>query len=264
MLNQKFTRSARRLFIGNLPVGPGYNEVFFKHYFDTEIVPKYRYKGIISFWHGGAYGFVEFLSVRDTTRAKKELDGIMLAGQRLRCRRATDYTPLPEYLSDYVVGEPNPPMPEDFDLSQYPHIFGVQQAEQPKEPVKVKEMPLPGRGDLKKQLQKLRSAGGGKKGHGQLSKVLRIGNLITDSMIASDKSLKTALRIVRNFLGSVGEIDSLIIPRKGELNNDLGVGNAYVMYSGKVDINKVKKEFDNRKLIVEVFDETKFALMELD
>jgi len=204
------------------------------------------------------------LSVRDTTRAKQELDGMILAGQKLRCRRPTDYLPLPDYLSDYCIGEPNPPMPEDFDLSQYPHIFGVQQPVKPKEPVKIKEMPIPGRGDLKKQLKKLRSAGGGKKVEVRLSKVWRIGNMITDNMIASEKTLKTALRMVRNFLGSVGEIESLIIPRKGELENDLGVGNVYVKYASNVDLEKIEKEFDKRKLTVEDFDETKFALMELD
>ena len=202
--------------------------------------------------------------MKDTTRAKTELDGMILGGQRLRCRRPTDYSPLPHYLRNYVVGEPNPPMPEDFDLSQYPHIFGIQQSAQPTKPVKIKEMPLPGRGDLKEQLQKIRSTGRGNKVDVHLSKVLRIGNMITDRMIASDKTHKTALRMIRNFLSSAGQIESLIIPRQGELQNDLGVGNVYVQFASSVDKGKIKKEFDNRKLNVEDFDESKFALMELD
>jgi len=227
-------------------------------------VPKYNFKGLLSFWHAGAYGFAEFLSVQDTTRAKDELDGIMLGGNQLRCRRPTDYSPLPDYLKNYIVGEPDPPMPEDFELSKYPHIFGVQQPEKPKKPARIKEMPLPGRGDLRKQLRKIKSSGREITPEHSLSKVFRIKNMLTREVIESDKPLKIALRTIRKFLGSVGKVESVVVPRMGELRNDSGVGNVYVQYKSEVSVDDFEKTFQERKLNVEVFNERKFGLMELD
>jgi len=193
----------------------------------------------------------------------------------MRCGRPTDYEPVPEYLENYYVGGPNPRMPKDFDIMKYMHMFGVQNQPSPKEekprPVKVKEMPIPGRGSLKAQLKNLRSRKKSKRNRREFgcSRALRIEGMIRSTELTSVSTYKDVLHSIRSFVSRFGEIEALIVPRKGELATDAGVGNVYVLYealdNAEVARKKIKKKlFEGHTLAVDYFEEAKFQTMDLD
>lgn len=276
MFNQKITKPARRIYVGNLPVGPAYTEEFFLNYFvkQTKKVSDHKYKGLISFWIAPQknYGFCEFASVRDAHRAGFELNGLLIGGRMLRCGRPTDYEPVPEYLENYYVGGPNPRIPHDFDIAKYMHMFGVQNQQDPKvekRPVKIKEMPIPGRGSLRAQIKNMRSKKRPKRSRdSDCSRALRIEGMIRSTELSSTSTFKEVLQNIRSVVSQYGEIEALLVPRKGELASDSGVGKVYVLYEDIDDaeaaMKKIEKKlFDGRSLTVEFFEESSFKSIDL-
>lgn len=281
VFNQKITRPARRIYVGNLPVGPVYTDSFFLNFFirETRKIRTYKYKGVLSFWIAPekTYGFCEFVSVKDADRATVELNGLMIGGRQLRCGRPTDYEPVPDYLSNYYVGGPIPRMPHDFDIFKYMHIFGgtpnqpSPEAKKKVRPIKPKEMPIPGRGSLKAQLRSIkRSKKKSKRGKKlESSRAFRIEGMLRSTELVSTSTYKEILYGIRSYVSWFGDIEALYVPRKGELATDAGVGNVYVLYS-KLDDSDATKDlmekrlFEGRSLIVTYFDESKFSDMDLD
>jgi len=280
VFNQKITKPARRIYVGNLPMGPSYTEAFFLNFFIREINKKQgdqKYRGVVSFWVAPekSFGFCEFASVTDADRASVELNGLMIGGKQIRCKRPSDYEPVPAYLKDYYVGGPDPYMPPGFDISKYKHIIGIK-TRTPTElmkKVEVKEMPIPGRGSLRTQLKMLNS--NVKKTEirrtrpHETSRGLRLKNMISGpQLLAPLIAYKEKLRAIRNYISQFGEIEALFVPRPGELATDAGVGNVYVLYAEIDDSENAKEKMEKngflgQTLEVDYFEETKFATMQL-
>eukprot|EP00457_Paulinella_chromatophora_P003111 gb/GEZN01003116.1/.p1 GENE.gb/GEZN01003116.1/~~gb/GEZN01003116.1/.p1 ORF type:complete len:330 (+),score=57.02 gb/GEZN01003116.1/:829-1818(+) len=104
------TRPARRLYIGNLPIGIGLNEKILTDFFN-ETVPKLGITTpdpIMSCWlaSDGAFCFAEFRSVQDCVVCANLMTGITIGDRSLRVGRPADYKPPPPGLENYVVGHP--------------------------------------------------------------------------------------------------------------------------------------------------------------
>jgi len=107
-IHPQITRPARRLYVGNLPVGMGLNEQILCEFFSQCC------KGlgigtpnpVLSVWLNSeqTFGFIEFRSVQDTNLALQLFEGLQLGGRQLRFGRPVDYKEPPENLKNYVVG----------------------------------------------------------------------------------------------------------------------------------------------------------------
>jgi hypothetical protein len=106
--NPQLTKQARRLYVGNLPVGAGLTEQGLTEYFSQAAVQLgiKTPQPVLSSWlsQEGTFCFVEFRSVQDCTFAVGLLQGLTLGGRALRIGRPADYKPPPPALENYVVG----------------------------------------------------------------------------------------------------------------------------------------------------------------
>jgi len=290
LFNQKITRPARRVYVGNLQTGV--TDAIFLDFFQRDVVPKQGYKGLVSFWKAPekTFGFCEFISVEDAAKAAVEMNGLMFGGRQLRCGRPTDYEPAPEHLSEYFVGGPDPPIPSDFEINKFLHVLGGSvvaakpmaarpgSAQAAVTKKVIKEMPLPSRGGLQAQLkamktsQKAKNRRKSKTAHMEDSKrALRIHGMLKAKETSNQSAYKDIMGKIRKFLASFGQIEALFAPRPGDIKKDEGVGNVYVLYAQLDDaesayekIEQGRKSFLSRALSVDYFNETKFVTLELD
>lgn len=108
--NPQLTKTARRLYVGNLPVGMGLNEKILQEFFQNAVanLGLATPNPVLSVWMSseGTFCFVELRSVKDCTLALGSLQGLVLGGRQLRIGRPADYKPPPPNLEDYIVGPP--------------------------------------------------------------------------------------------------------------------------------------------------------------
>ena len=101
------TRRARRLHVGNLPLGVGLTPEMLKQFFNAACVsaklndPSVEGEPAIDSMIGseGKFGFVEFRTIAEATSCMA-LNNIELAGKMLRIERPRDYAPMPDAMID--------------------------------------------------------------------------------------------------------------------------------------------------------------------
>lgn len=104
---QALTRRARRLHIGNLPIGVGLTADMLKQFFNAALVSAALHDTsmpgdpVMDAMLGseGKFGFVEFRTVAEATSCMA-LNNIELGGKQLRVERPRDYAPMPESMHD--------------------------------------------------------------------------------------------------------------------------------------------------------------------
>lgn len=105
---QTLSRRARRLHVGNLPLGVGLTAEMLKQFFNAALVSATLHDTsqegdpVADAMLGteGKFGFVEFRTIAETTSCIA-LNNIELGGKQLRIERPRDYAPMPES----VLGE---------------------------------------------------------------------------------------------------------------------------------------------------------------
>lgn len=112
------TRRARRLHIGNLPIGVGLTSDMLKQYFNAMMISKgmndTKIEGepvVDCNIPNDKFGFIELRSAHETTAAMG-LDGVELGDKALKVERPRDYQPVPdEMLRKAAVLQGHPPPP---------------------------------------------------------------------------------------------------------------------------------------------------------
>jgi len=113
------------MYVGNLPADVDIDESTFCQFLAQacKIIGIETDDPIISCWMAPdkTYSFVEFRGVQDAENARKTLarNGVKLKQRILTFGRPRDFKPSPPHLEGYVVGGPDPPLPEDMDVSAY-------------------------------------------------------------------------------------------------------------------------------------------------
>lgn len=121
------TKTARTLFVGNLPTQSNLTDEALTHFFTATITvcgistPTPILKTWIS--KDSSYCFVEFRSVSDTTSALTLLQGTSMSGKELRIGRTSEYTPPPQELDSYIV--PLPSQSSSSEMVPKPSIVSV-------------------------------------------------------------------------------------------------------------------------------------------
>merc|ERR1719453_2397464 len=101
------TRRARRLHVGNLPVGVGLTAEMLKQFFNAAMVSASLHDTSMAgdpvmdamLGSEGKFGFVEFRTIAEATSCMA-LNNIELGGKQLRVERPRDYAPMPESMHD--------------------------------------------------------------------------------------------------------------------------------------------------------------------
>mmetsp|Transcript_35935 Transcript_35935/g.66462 ORF Transcript_35935/g.66462 Transcript_35935/m.66462 type:complete len:334 (-) Transcript_35935:91-1092(-) len=122
---QMVTRRARRLHVGNLPIGAGLTAEMLQQYINAMMVSKglsdTRIKGdpvMNCNIPNEKFGFIEIRTVHEATKAL-ELNGIELGENKLRVQRPHDYQPVPlDMLKRHAALMGYPPPPEDSGVAQ--------------------------------------------------------------------------------------------------------------------------------------------------
>lgn len=158
------TRRARRLHIGNLPLGVGLTTDMIKQFFDAALVSANLHdtskdgKPVLEATINaeGKFGFVEFRTIAEATSAMA-LNNIELGGKQMRIERPRDYAPMPDNMLDDlraagVLGNTSvapdgkdllapEPATAQIDTSSWPALKGPE-APAPLEPLNL-ESPTP-------------------------------------------------------------------------------------------------------------------------
>jgi len=122
---QMVTRRARRLHVGNLPIGAGLTAEMLQQFLNAMMISKglsdTRIKGdpvINCNIPNAKFGFIEIRTVHEATKAL-ELHGIELGENKLRVQRPHDYQPVPmDMLKRHAVLMGHPAPPEDAGVAQ--------------------------------------------------------------------------------------------------------------------------------------------------
>ena len=122
-MNPQLTRPARRLYVGNLPVGFGLNEQILSEFFSQccRGLGIKTLNPVLSVWLNvdQTFGFIEFRSVQDATLALTLFEGLTLGGRQLRFGRPADYAPAQPHLKNYIVGETEPTLANSDDPPKF-------------------------------------------------------------------------------------------------------------------------------------------------
>jgi len=105
--NLGLTRRARRVHVGNLPLGAGLTAEMLKQFFNAAITSANLHDSskegdpVIDSMIGseGKFGFIEFRTIAEATSCIA-LNNIELAGKQLRIERPRDYAPMPDSMLD--------------------------------------------------------------------------------------------------------------------------------------------------------------------
>lgn len=104
---QTLTRRARRLHVGNLPLGVGLTGEMLKQFFNAALVSANLHDTskegdpVMDAMLGteGKFGFVEFRTIAEATSCMA-LNNIELGGKQLRIERPRDYAPMPDSMTE--------------------------------------------------------------------------------------------------------------------------------------------------------------------
>ncbi|GAB5356228.1 hypothetical protein AAMO2058_000272900 [Amorphochlora amoebiformis] len=254
VVNPEVTRQARRLYVGNLPVGLGLTDAALMEFFKAT-VPQLGLKTpnpILSVWmsQGGTFCFVEFRAVEDTDKCMTLMQGLTLGGRLLRIGRPADYKAPPPHLANYIVPM-NPGIPGT--MGEKSQASAIAKDQSPKNPV----VPSP---------------------------VLMMLNMVTAGELVEDEEFND----IRNQVGieceKFGRVFSVVIPRPASVEDDQdegvdddqdlvdhkskGVGRIFVEYATSEEAKEARsklhgRNFGGNKVVVKFYPVDKFKQKEL-
>jgi len=190
--------------------------------------------------------------VQDAEKAQKLLseNEIKIGERFLRFGRHKAFRPCPPHLESYVVGGVDPPLPKDMDVSAYiqdvyeqlPNVF---------------KKVIGGDSNVEN------TADGVKYGDG-MTHILLLQNMVSDKDIDDTKTYRQVYTDIKIECMKYGHVKQLLIPRRGYINGDRGILKVFVNYEHVESAVRAKwalehKEWDNRKIDVSFYDESRFA-----
>jgi len=256
LLNDEITKPARMLYVGNLPRDIGLDEIKFREFLTQacDVVGIKTEDPIISVWmsRDKTYCFAEFRSVQDTEKAKKLLseNEIKIGERFLKFGRPKDFKPCPPHLESYVVGGVDPPLPKDMDVSAY-----IQEV--------YEQLPNVFKKVIGGDSNVENTANGVKYGDG-MTPILLLKNMVSNKDIDDDTIYKQVFADIKMECTKYGHIRQLLIPRRGYIKGDRGILKVFVNYEHVESAVRAKwalehKVWDNRKIDVSFYDESRFA-----
>lgn len=230
--NPQLTQQARKLYVGNLPVGIAINEQMLTEFFNSTVARLgiTTPNPVLSSWRSseGTFCFVEFRSVQDTTTCLTLLQGVTLGGRSLRVGRPAGYKPPPAQFANYIVGCPTstfkpPSIPPGFNANMAslagmqmgmtnPLLAGMQVLPQPKQDSNPTPTP-----------------------------VLLLLHMVNADELLDDDEFNDIVLDIREECEKFGKVEQIVIPRPLGKENDkdsdegprvgIGVGRIFVKYA---------------------------------
>jgi len=241
-MNPQLTRQARRLYVGNLPVGMGLTDQILTQFFSSTVTSLgiTTPHPVLSVWLSAeqTFCFVEFRSVQDTNLCLQLLQGISLGNRTLRIGRPSEYAELPEHLKDYVV-----PLAQVPALSTMPNPLNPAAGLDP-------SLGLIGMGPVLPILPTFTPE----------SKALSLENMLTEEDYADDEEYDDIVADITEECEQFGKVIGVVVPRK---KGAPGFLRAYILFdsveSCKGSRSKLNgKLFNGRQVKATFFDESKF------
>jgi len=285
--NPQLTRQARRLYVGNLPVGMGLTEKMLTDFFNATVtglgiatpLP------VLSTWLSseGTFCFVEFRGVQDASACMSLLQGISLGGRSLRVGRPADYKPPPPHLENFIVGYPPgapPPPPttpqaaaalsavSGLSISALNPLLAPPPLSAPIPPLSSTTTSSPSPSAAASNLlSNIMSTQSSQSGTGSSSKdqtptrVLLLLNMVTANELINDEEYEDIRDDVREECSKFGIVEDVVIPRPSD--NTAGVGSIFVLFKepsmagGAVQALN-GRSFNNNVVEATYYSETKF------
>jgi len=285
--NPQLTRQARRLYVGNLPVGMGLTEKMLTDFFNATVtglgiatpLP------VLSTWLSseGTFCFVEFRGVQDASACMSLLQGISLGGRSLRVGRPADYKPPPPHLENFIVGYPPgapPPPPttpqaaaalsavSGLSISALNPLLAPPPLTAPIPPLSSTTTSSPSPSTAASNLlSNIMSTQSSQSGTGSSSKdqtptrVLLLLNMVTANELINDEEYEDIRDDVREECSKFGIVEDVVIPRPSD--NTAGVGSIFVLFKapsmagGAVQALN-GRSFNNNVVEATYYSETKF------
>jgi len=249
--NPQLTQQARKLYVGNLPVGIAINEQMLTEFFNSTVTRLgiTTPNPVLSSWRSseGTFCFVEFRSVQDTTTCLTLLQGVTLGGRSLRVGRPAGYKPPPPQFANYIVGCPSstfkpPSIPPGLNTTMSslvgadlgitnPLLTSMQGLSQ----VKQESSPAP-------------------------TKVLLLLHMVTAEELMDDDEFSDIVLDIREECEKFGTVEQIVIPRpigketENENGGDnitgprvgIGVGRIFIKYNGVKGSTAAKEALNGR------------------
>jgi len=239
----QLTRQARRIYVGNLPIGIGLTDAQVTEFFNTAMMAAGLAQGgtppVISTWLSseGKFGFVEFRSPEEATSALM-LDGCNFMGRTLRLGRPKDYMPIDSAGgSTAALG-----MPLGFGLGMASSATSANAL-----PLGIRQpiaAPTP-------------------------TTVLVLLNMVTKEEVMNDEDYLDIVDDVRDECSKFGSVVDLVIPRPVDGVDSPGQGKAFVKFTQPSEAQKAYdalsgRRFSNRTVIASYLEESKFDNRQFD
>jgi len=257
--NPQLTRQARRLYVGNLPVGMGLTEKMLTDFFNATVtglgiatpLP------VLSTWLSseGTFCFVEFRGVQDASACMSLLQGISLGGRSLRVGRPADYKPPPPHLENFIVGYPPgapPPPPttpqaaaalsavSGLSISALNPLLAPPIPGQPNLGASaaatnllsniMPSPPMPSAQIIPTSSSITASGGQGSSANKDQipTRVLLLLNMVTASELVNDEEYEDIRDDVKEECSKFGVVEEVVIPRPTD--SSVGVGSIFVLF----------------------------------
>eukprot|EP01083_Nonionella_stella_P280488 954194_1 len=219
----QITRQARRLYVGNLPVGVGLTEQIITEFFKStsKTIGIATPQPVMSSWLSseGTFCFVEFRSVQDCTSALSLLEGLQLGGRTLRFGRPVDYKPPPSHLANYVLGHPENPPPR---VNVTRSLGNTLQ--------RVPDLPTSNASSE----------------HKNLTKVVVLTNMVKKAELADPVEYVDLLTDIKQECSKYGDLIKIMIPRVGDTPRDRGLGKVFLYYERLSSASRAHSVLDGR------------------
>lgn len=268
----QITRTARKLFCGNLPSGirklgntGNLNQDGLRDHFNAVLAQKgmARADPIQGVWlaQDQAFCFIEFKAVVDCTQGLDLLYGEKLAGNTLRLSRPSDYKAVPDFLAAYDISGDPPEPPPSFSVSDGEEYTRSERRRERgrdrdrRERKDIPDIPIPGKGIRLQDQLKGKNADTG-------SNVVKLGNMLKGVKMDVQKVREDTIQDVSSELARLGKLLTLYIPGKDESDYN----SIFVVYVSDKAAQKVVRTFNGRKyagntLEVELADRDTFLSM---
>eukprot|EP01083_Nonionella_stella_P116897 347740_1 len=246
-INPQITRPARRLYVGNLPVGMGLTEQILTEFFSQccKGLGIGTHNPVLSVWLNSeqTFGFIEFRSVQDTNLALQLFDSLQLGGRQLRFGRPVDYKEPPDNLKNYIVGENGENGTTNTDSNARNIEKGspaamllMQQQQQQTDILNGQEQ------EKAKQSLELADKQTTMTDEKE-SNVLLLMNMLNEEDIGNDEEYEDIKDDIECECENYGNLVEVAIPRIGEI----GCGRVFLKYENIAQAKKCKSKVDGRQ-----------------
>jgi len=236
----QITRQARRIYVGNLPIGIGLTDAQVTEFFNTAMMAAGLAQGgtppVISTWLSseGKFGFVEFRTPEEATSGLM-LDGCNFMGRTLRLGRPKDYMPI-----DAAGGSLGVPLGLGLAM--------------PSSATSANALPLGIRQPLAAPTP---------------TTVLVLLNMVSKEELLNDEDYLDIVDDVRDECSKFGTVVDLVIPRPINGVDSPGQGKAFVKFTQPSEAQKAYdslsgRRFSNRTVIASYLEPSKFDNREFE